>query len=177
MGEGNIFIGLVGRIGCGKNVIAEYLKDKYGFRILTYSEAIVDELKKQGMPVNRENKQIMGEQLRKQFGPDVLTKRLLEKAEGHCVFNGLRHTAEAETLKAAGAKIIYIDCNAKTRFERVSKRDGIDFAVFEKMDNAPSEKLIDSIDPDFGIDNNYTEEQSKADVDALMEAMGIKPIA
>ncbi len=177
MGEENIFIGLVGRIGCGKDAIASYLKERYGFVVVRFSDIIREELESRGKEKSRENLQSMGEEMRGRFGGDILAKRALERAKGRAVFNGIRSIAEAETLKAAGAKIIYVDCNAKTRFERVSKRDGIDFAVFEKIDNAPSEKLIDSIDPDFGIDNNYTEEQTKADVNALMEAMGVKPIA
>ena len=172
-----VFIGLVGRIGCGKDAIASYLKERYGFVVIRFSDIIREELEKEREDKNRENLQAMGEEMRKRFGGDVLSKRSLERAKERTVFNGIRSIAEAETLKAKGTKIIYIDCNAKTRFERVSKRDGIDFKTFEAIDTAPSEKLIDSIDPDFGIDNNYTEEQTKADVDALMEAMEVKSIA
>ncbi|MBI4015230.1 MAG: AAA family ATPase [Candidatus Aenigmarchaeota archaeon] len=172
-----VFVGLVGRIGCGKDAVAIYLKEKYGFVVIRFSDIIREELEREGKDKNRENLQAMGEEMRKRFGGDVLAKRALERAKERAVFNGIRSIEEAEALKAKGAKIIYIDCNAKTRFERVSKRDGIDFKTFEAIDNAPSEKLIDSIDPDFGIDNNYTEEQTKADVDSLMEALEVKPIA
>jgi len=166
-----MLIGFVGRIGSGKDTASDYLMKKYDFKSLRLSDVIAEDLNKQGLPNTRENKQERGAELRRLYGEDILMRKLFEKVKPgeNYIFNGIRHPLEAQFLKNKGGILIKVECNDKVRFERIQKRDNIEWEDFVAIEKRESERLIDRIKVDFKIENNGTPEGLYRQIDRLMK--------
>jgi len=74
-----VYIGVVGQIAAGKEILADYLIKKYGFRTFSLSTVIHLELKKRGVKkIDRKMLQDVGDELRHKEGDDVLAKKTIE---------------------------------------------------------------------------------------------------
>lgn len=167
----NIF-GLVGPIASGKQVLADFLKER-GFMYVSLSDEVRKETKKRGLSVVRENLQDVGNALRVEFGNDILAKRALAtiNQETHLlVVDSIRNYAEIMYLrKHLPIKIIGVDAPAELRLERYLGRakerheDGIteqDFWKADKRDrgeNTASGQQVDIclLGSDLVIDNQF----------------------
>jgi len=79
-----IYIGVVGQIAAGKEVLAEYLIKKYGFSTFSLSTVLHRELAKRGeTSFTRKTLQDVGDEMRKKYGDDVLAKRTIEILNKH----------------------------------------------------------------------------------------------
>jgi dephospho-CoA kinase len=115
-------IGLTGTNGAGKGEIAEFFKKK-GYAYFSLSDVIRGELKKSGQPVTRNNLIRMGNELRRQFGADILARRVLEKVAGKAVIDSIRNPQEVECLRRhEGFFLLAIDAPPELRFQRVKDR-------------------------------------------------------
>lgn len=140
-----MIIGLTGRISAGKGVVVEYFEER-GFLHLTFSDAIIDEMKVRGILIERARIQDTGNELRNKYGAGIWAKRLLEKMldkKGYIV-DGIRNPGEIyELRKRRDFYLISIDAPQKQRFERLIKRAKPsdpkiweDFLVIDKRDFA-----------------------------------------
>jgi len=152
-------IGLVGPIACGKGVVVDYLKNKFGYSSFSLSSILHDELKRKGVATfSRTTLQDMGDELRKKEGDGVLAKRAitlfrrpqgspLQHAGGHTgpplhpkiIIEGIRNRGEVEYLRTIpGFFLIAVDASPELRFQRVLKRgkpwDPKDWEEFLKVD-------------------------------------------
>ena len=115
-------IGLTGTNGAGKGVVAEFFEARgYGHHSL--SDAIRDELRREGVLETRDALIAKGNELRRTFGPGVLARRTLAKIAGPTVIDSIRNPFEVAALREQpGFILVALDAPAALRYERVAKR-------------------------------------------------------
>jgi len=176
-------IGLTGEMGGGKDTFCEYVKKNYqNVFVLKFSDALTDVLKIFFDSVKREDQQWLSLSLRERFGKDILVKALIKKAksisEGIVILNGVRKEAEADAIKDAGGKIIYITAEGKKRWERVTTRkekadDDVPYEKFLELGRAEAELQIPAIGEaaDFTIENDGSKEQFYQQVKKIIDSI------
>ncbi|MBR9700469.1 dephospho-CoA kinase [Candidatus Woesearchaeota archaeon] len=118
-----MLVGIVGTIGAGKGTVTDYLRDM-GFQILSLSDLIREEADKKGLDHDRRSMQKLGNELRKEHGPEVLMKLALQRVQGDCVIESIRNPHEASLLRQqANALLVGVDADPKKRFDRVIARE------------------------------------------------------
>jgi len=119
-----MIIGLIGKNASGKTTAADYLKTK-GFYYHSLSDILREEADKSGVFPSRENLIKLGNELRKKFGPGILSSMTIEKLQGdrnYCI-DSIRNPEEARILKKqVNAKLFFIDAPQQMRFERIKER-------------------------------------------------------
>ena len=135
-----IIIGLTGENCAGKGTVADYLARK-GFYYYSLSDAIREELASEGKEITREALIAKGNELRRNFGSDVLAKRTIAKLQPdrNYVVDSIRNPAEAKALLATGkTTLVYVTAPAQFRFERMKTRkregDPRSFQAFQTID-------------------------------------------
>ena len=96
-----LVIGITGTLLSGKDVVERILKDK-GCQSISLGQVCRDELKLKELEINRKNQQDLGNDLRKEFGGQVLAERALKKFQSYnapLVINGIRNLDEIKYLK------------------------------------------------------------------------------
>lgn len=172
--------GLVGPIVSGKQVLADFLKER-GFSYVSLSDEVRKEAKKLGLSIVRENLQNVGNALRQELGNDILAKRALatiNSETGLLVVDSIRNYAEMEYLrKHLPIKIIGVDAPTELRLERYLARakerheDGIteeDFWKADKRDRGENTDFGQQVDicllrSDLVINNPYREKEEFRD--------------
>lgn len=120
-----MIIGIVGLMASGKGTFADELVKK-GFIKFTYSDVLREELKKRGVEITRKNLQDLGDEFRKDYGADYLTKKLIEEMDKNknYVLEGIRNPAEINALRKFGnCFIIGIDAPIEKRFQIIIMRN------------------------------------------------------
>ena len=135
-----ILIGLTGENCAGKGTVADYLAKK-GFYYYSLSDVIREELANEGKEITREALIAKGNQLRQNFGSDMLAKRTISKLQPdrNYVIDSIRNPAEAKALLATGKMtLVYVTAPAELRFERMKSRrregDPRSFQAFQTID-------------------------------------------
>ncbi len=181
-----IIIGLVGETGSGKDTVAEYLKKKYGAKLMRFADPIKETLSIYFDKLSKEDQQWLYLAFKKRFGEDILCRALekrIEKEESSLiVVNGLRMPCDYEFIKRFScSKVLYITANQKLRWERVRKRgektdDNIPFEKFQQIDQKPTEIHIGEIGrkADKIIYNEKDLDYLLSEVDKFMENLKLK---
>jgi len=181
-----LVLGLTGKRGSGKDTMANHLKSKYGFRVLTYTDDVLAPiLKERGLAVTRENLINLALEMRKGEGKHVLTKLICEKVSrnGFWAISGVRYPEEVAHFKkmfGGSFKLVYVGCDARKRYERVIKRgtkgEGrLTFAQFMEIEGKETEKVINETLKlaDFSVGNDGTISEFRRKIDALAKKLGI----
>jgi len=144
-----MIIGLTGKNGSGKGVVADYLKSG-GFIYFSLSDIIREEIKSQGKKICRETLIETGRKLRTDGGPSVLAEKLLGKLDidKNYIVDSIRNPAEVKTLKKRNDfHLINVEADQKIRFERIKTRarenDPTTFKKFVELEK----KELKSADP------------------------------
>lgn len=120
-----MILGVSGPNSAGKGEVVTYLEAR-SFYPLSLSDAIRDELRRQGVEETRERMIETGRALRAEHGPGVLAARLVAKMQPdrNYVIDSIRHPAEVEALRALGGKfqLLWVDADPALRFERMRAR-------------------------------------------------------
>jgi dephospho-CoA kinase len=176
-------IGITGTLGSGKGTVVEYLVMEKGFAHFSVRQFLLEEIRKRGLPENRDSMRIVANELRKKNSPSYITDQLYQQAlkEGrNAVIESIRTPGEIESLRSNGNfYLVAIDADPADRFERIRKRnsetDHVDYKTF--LEN--EEQEMTSTDPnrqnlqrcremaDFIILNNGTVEELHNMVDKL----------
>lgn len=177
-----MIIGLTGKNGAGKGVVADYFKNK-GYHYFSLSDVIRDEIKKQGQEVTREALIAMGRKLRTDFGPSILADLILKKIPDNqnVIVDSVRNPGEVQSLRARKDFILLaIDADQKIRFERCKARgresDPSDFATFVKLEeqelisaNPAAQQLLQTVAlADHTVMNDTTPEACFAQVENIL---------
>lgn len=181
-----LVLGLIGKRACGKNLFAEYLKDRYGFGILDNTEDVLAPiLRRQGKPVTRGNLTELAMGLRKRWGDDILSKRLCKNIGGEkkLVVSNIRFPKEVAYLHRRfgdSLKLIAIQADPRLRYERAKERGvkgerALSFKEFMKLECLPTERIIPRTMElaDFVMANNKTPRNLYIKIDSLMERLGV----
>ena len=119
-----MIIGLTGRNGAGKGVIAEFLKQR-GFIYTSLSDVLRDQLKAQNKEITRENLIRIGNELRSQLGPSALADKILERLDRdkNYVVDSIRNPSEVMTLRSRNDfTLILVEAPLEIRFKRIRAR-------------------------------------------------------
>ncbi len=122
-------IGLTGTNASGKGEAAVFFK-AHGFAYFSLSDVIRDELRHRGLRISRDNLIRTGNELREEFGPDILARRIMEKITKKSIIDSIRNPHEIEYLRRQdNFLLLAIDAPLETRFARAQKRGRDESAV------------------------------------------------
>ncbi len=132
-----MIVGITGTLGAGKGTIVEYLKTK-GFTHYSVRSFIVEEIKKRGLPINRDTMVLIGNKLREANSPSYIIEEIYEKAKlenSNTVIESLRTIGEVEALrKKKDFYLFSVDADIERRYDRILKRKiESDFVSFEEF--------------------------------------------
>ena len=120
-------IGIGGMNGSGKDTVAKYLSEKFGFLNASATEMFLEELKKRGWPPDRESKRKLSAEWRREFGLGVIVDKGVElynadpkKYKGLAV-GSLRNPGEADRVHELGGIMLWVDAEPSIRYERIQK--------------------------------------------------------
>ncbi len=124
--QGPYVIGISGPIAAGKTTFAQALADK-GFAYTRFSLVIDDMLSKQGLELDRINRQKLGGEINADGRQRWLAEQTIRKVEGasHIVVDGLRFPEDhAYLVEKFGARFhhIYIEADEAIRRNRYNQR-------------------------------------------------------
>jgi len=165
----------VGYARSGKSTVANYLKEKYGYKRIGFSDFIAKELEKRKLEITKSNMTNYGEQFRNELGKDYLIKQVLEEAKEHdkVVISGLRIMNEYEVIKEkfTNTKMILVTSPENQRFER---REGQsknleEFLLRDKKDEEMFGMKEVFAKRDYEIENNGSLEDLLKKVDGIIE--------
>jgi dephospho-CoA kinase len=115
-------IGLTGTNGSGKGEAALFFQ-KHDYDYFSLSDEIRDELNQRGWDLSRNNLIRMGNQMRREHGPDILARRVMEKIRSDTVIDSIRNLREVDYFRRfPGFILLAFDADPGIRFKRVQKR-------------------------------------------------------
>lgn len=173
--------GIAGEMGAGKGTVAEYLQKNFGASKRAFSDSLKDVADRMHLEKNRENLQKISTMFRENFHGDILSEVVFQDAKNDkadiVTIDGVRRKADIEFFKdIAGFKLVYVEADIKTRYERIIQRgeksddNSKTFEEFEKDHLREAEKEIVSLKKiaDFVIDNNGSFEELYKQVDEII---------
>lgn len=155
-------IALIGKMRCGKDILADHLYSEYGHKRYAFG----DELKRHYHEIfgettvkPRKSYQWFGQAMR-QHQPDIWVQKLFDKLDKEnppkIVITDCRQPNEYERLLQEGFLLIRINASLETRIARM-KLAGDDF-LLEDLDHE-TEKYIDTFQVHLDLDNNGTKQE------------------
>lgn len=122
-----LIIGFAGEMGCGKGSAVKHLEQNHKAGSHKFSQIFRDILDRIYVEQSRENISNLSLVLRKTFGEDILAKSMYHDAynDEHdiVVIDGVRRLEDLAYLRQLDEfKLIYIEADMQTRYERLVKR-------------------------------------------------------
>jgi len=183
-----MIIGIVGPIASGKNLATDILVEKE-FIVKNFSDAVREEAKKRGLPIERKVLQDIGNVMREKYGNGYWATKILEGVDlkKNYVFTGIRNPGEIEELKKiTGFVLIGIDAPIERRLKWIIARnkdsdpkteegvrliDARDRGIGEKSSGQQSQACFEVAD--HYIYNNGSLEELRDKVERLLVKLGI----
>lgn len=121
-----IIIGITGTLGAGKGTVVDYLVEKKGFNYYSVRQFLIEEIKKQSLPVNRDIMTEVANRLRANHSSSYIIEQLYKKAidkGGNAIIESIRTPGEIDFLQKQGEfYLIAVDANPKIRYNRITLR-------------------------------------------------------
>ncbi len=179
-------LGIIGKPGAGKDTLCDYFKkNSNSVEVLKFSDPLSEVLRIFFEEVKREDQQWLVNQLRDNFGEDILAKAIKKKIKelktDYVLLNGVRVWDDYDMLKEVGGDLVFIETDSKLRWKRTKERgekkdDNVSYKKFLELDQGRSERQIEKIGrkADFIIDNNGTKEELEEEVLNLIKKLNEK---
>lgn len=180
-----IIIGITGTLGAGKGTIVEYLVGEKGLVHYSVREYLLEKIREQGLPENRDSMFRLANDLRTSFGPSYVTDQLYKQAlvsGKNCVIESIRTSGEIDSLKAKGRFfLLAVDADAELRYQRILLRESETDRVTRKTFLENEEREMNTTDPnkqnlkkciemaDFILLNNSTKEDLIRQVEKVLD--------
>lgn len=144
-------IGITGTLGAGKGTIVDYLVQRRGFAHFSVRAYITEEIRRRGLPVNRDSMVVVANDLRATHNPAYIVEQLYGQAletGRDCIIESIRTPGEVTLLRSKpDFRLIAVDADPEVRYQRIvaraSETDHITFETF--MLNEQRE--MDATDP------------------------------
>jgi dephospho-CoA kinase len=182
-------IGITGMLGAGKGTIVKYLISGRGFHHYSSRAFIIEEIKRRGLPENRDIMAEVANDLRAKNGPDYIVRELCEQAAGrgvNAIVESVRTLGEIETLKKYQDAVLFgVTAEPHVRYERIKKRgsstDNVDFDTFmanearEDKNTDPTKGNLSAClkQADYVFDNSTTLEKLYEQVEQVLIKLNI----
>ena len=176
-----IIIGLAGEMASGKGTVAQYLATEKKASTHRFSTMLRDVLDRLHLEQSRDHMQKLSFIVRETYGQDALAHVMAEDVKKDTaeviVVDGVRRMDDIVFLKQIPEfKLVYIDVNIETRYERIIKRSenpddqNKTFEQFVAESKADAELQIAGLKEyaDVVIDNNGDIESLYAQIDILL---------
>src|SRR5579884_2036191 len=124
-------IGVAGTNGAGKDTVGHMLATYYNYMFVSVTELLRTEAKRRGLPVEREVLRTISAEWRRELGLGVLVDKAVAEYEvakdkySGVVMASLRNPGEADRVHELGGTMIWIDAEAKIRYNRVQANKDI----------------------------------------------------
>lgn len=123
-------IGIGGSNGAGKDLLSQILADDYGWLFVSASgDLIIPELKRRGLPLEREHMAALTAKWNRENKGAVIDKAVelyQQKADNQAykglVISSIRHPWEVNRIHELDGQIVWVDADPKIRYERIYKR-------------------------------------------------------
>jgi len=170
---------IAGLIGSGKDEVAKYISDKYGYEIIDYANILREIVRNEGLEVTRENLQNTRLKYGNTFLAEIVIKKIKESEKQKIILTPMRRSEDYLIPKkefGSNMQMILVEVSAKVRFKRLSKRgrenDPKDFTTFKKQEKREFEifnfKKTFSY-ADFKVNNNGNMNQLRIKIDDVMK--------
>ena len=176
-------LGLVGKPCSGKDTVAAYLTERYGFAHVSMGDLIRFYIAEHdlGEP-DRVLAREVANQMREENGADYLMRLALKNETPLLVVSGIRALAEAAALKEVG-KIVCVNAPIKLRFSRMQGRgrasDKITLEQFREQEAAEDANVRASAQnvlevmalADLSVDNQGDLEHLQSQIDFMLASI------
>jgi dephospho-CoA kinase len=165
---------LIGRAGSGKDTVADYLIEKYGFQKISFAaklKEIAQEMFPELWKTDKRNLlQSLGMKFR-EVEENVWVNYVINNLpEGNIVITDCRYENEYEICLWENFFPVKINCDEQARKERLFKRDGRTLTPQEMRH--PSEQL--NVPCDYQLNNNFAIESLYLQIDKMMQDVASK---
>lgn len=138
-------IGLSGTNGSGKDTVGHMLAERHNFLFVSLTDMLREEAKRRNQPVERQILRAISAEWRREAGLGVLVDKACQYfKEQNKNYDGLavaslRNPGEADSIHKLGGKVVWVDADPKTRYERIQAnkdtrgRAGEDEKTFEQF--------------------------------------------
>lgn len=184
-----MILGITGTLGAGKGTVVDYLREKRGFKHFAVSDTfLAGEAVKRGLEPNRQARHDIANEYRA-LGPTKLQEAVYDMAKadidaGHNVIIEPQHTVgEVTFIQSLGGKVIGVDADLATRYERIQKRGGAkdnvtfeEFRDFEQMESQSEDPnrnnlIASSRSADVHVTNNGSLEELHQQIEDVLSKL------
>lgn len=118
-------IGIAGTNGSGKDTAGHMLADKHGYLFISVTDLLRAEAQRRGQPIEREVLRDISAEWRRELGLGVLVDKAVAEYQTvkdqyvGVVMASMRNPGEADRIHQLGGTMVWLDADARTRYDRV----------------------------------------------------------
>lgn len=181
-----IILGFVGPLAAGKGTACKYLTENHNAEVFKFSTPLRDVLNRLYREIVRSNMQNLSLALRQTFGDDLLAAVIagdVQKSTAQFIaVDGVRRLPDiAYLIDIPGFKLVAINADQKTRWERMVKRgENADdatktFEQFQIDEQQEAEQHIAEVatTAQFSIDNNGTLDDLHRQIEDILKQAAV----